>query len=118
MCMRMVVLGVQKSEVLQLPPKVSMLIQPTRKLTHTNDPQNEVIVPVSMTPLQKEVYRSILSEVHHDQANQPAYSISGQNVDILRTIALNSVSGSRVNAAVKKSNMNNILMQLRKYVAL
>ncbi|GJE85782.1 chromatin remodeling factor-like protein [Phanerochaete sordida] len=70
-----------KSEVLQLPPK------------------NEVIVPVSMTALQKEVYRSILS----------------QNVDVLRSIALNA-AGAKVNAAVKKSNMNNILMQLRKCI--
>lgn len=70
-----------KSEVLQLPPK------------------NEVIVPVSMTALQKEVYRSILS----------------QNVDVLRSIALTAAAGgSKVNSAVKKSNMNNILMQLRK----
>ncbi|KAI0785072.1 SNF2 family N-terminal domain-containing protein [Abortiporus biennis] len=69
-----------KSEVLQLPPK------------------NEVIVPVSMAPLQKEVYRSILS----------------QNVNILKSIA-SGVGGGKVNAAAaKRANMNNILMQLRK----
>ncbi|KIP12064.1 hypothetical protein PHLGIDRAFT_400060 [Phlebiopsis gigantea 11061_1 CR5-6] len=68
-----------KSEVLQLPPK------------------NEVIVPVSMTALQKEVYKSILS----------------QNVEVLKSIAL-SAAGTKVNTAVKKSNMNNVLMQLRK----
>ena len=43
-----------------------------------------------------------------------AYLSAGQNVDILRSIALNaSARGSKVNAVVK-SNMNNILMQLRK----
>lgn len=68
-----------KSEVLQLPPK------------------NEVIVPVSMSPLQREVYRSILS----------------QNLGVLRNLVERSV-GSSVSAAVSKSNMNNILMQLRK----
>ncbi|PCH33925.1 hypothetical protein WOLCODRAFT_130070 [Wolfiporia cocos MD-104 SS10] len=68
-----------KSEVLQLPPK------------------NEVIVPVSMAPLQKEVYRSILS----------------QNLNILRNLVAGSM-GATVNAAISKSNMNNILMQLRK----
>ncbi|KAF8497997.1 hypothetical protein JB92DRAFT_2985471 [Gautieria morchelliformis] len=56
---------------------------------------NEVIVPVSMTAIQKEVYKSILS----------------QNVDILGSLAQPS---SRVNAVVKKSNLNNLLMQLRK----
>ncbi|KZT75062.1 hypothetical protein DAEQUDRAFT_659936 [Daedalea quercina L-15889] len=68
-----------KSEVLQLPPK------------------NEVIVPVSMSPLQKEVYRSILS----------------QNLGLLRNLVAGS-TGARVSAVVSKSNMNNILMQLRK----
>ncbi|KZT02402.1 uncharacterized protein LAESUDRAFT_661821 [Laetiporus sulphureus 93-53] len=68
-----------KSEVLQLPPK------------------NEVIVPVSMAPLQKEVYRSLLS----------------QNLNILRNLVAGSM-GAKVNAAISKANMNNILMQLRK----
>ncbi|KAK7680574.1 hypothetical protein QCA50_016356 [Cerrena zonata] len=68
-----------KSEVLQLPPK------------------NEVIVPVSMAPLQREVYKSILS----------------QNIDLLRTLSAAS-SGAKVNASMKKTNLNNILMQLRK----
>lgn len=50
-----------KSEVLQLPPKVRF----QRLFTQTSYSwllQNEVIVPVSMAPLQKEVYRSILSK--------------------------------------------------------
>ncbi|THH02604.1 hypothetical protein EW026_g282 [Hermanssonia centrifuga] len=58
-----------KSEVLELPPK------------------NEVIVPVSMSALQKEIYRSILTQ---------------------------STTGSKVNVVAKKANMNNMLMQLRK----
>ncbi|TBU49968.1 SNF2 family N-terminal domain-containing protein [Dichomitus squalens] len=69
-----------KSEVLQLPPK------------------NEVIVPVSMAPLQKEIYRSILS----------------QNLDILRSLTEPNASSSKGN--VTKTNMNNMLMQLRKCV--
>ncbi|KAI0720008.1 SNF2 family N-terminal domain-containing protein [Cerioporus squamosus] len=68
-----------KSEVLQLPPK------------------NEVIVPVSMAPLQKEIYRSILS----------------QNLDILRSLAEDNASSKGSNT-VTKTNMNNMLMQLRK----
>ncbi|CAL1695101.1 unnamed protein product [Somion occarium] len=67
-----------KSEVLELPPK------------------NEVIVPISMAPLQREVYRSILS----------------QNINLLKTLSM--ASGPKVNAAAQKTNMNNILMQLRK----
>ncbi|TFY59851.1 hypothetical protein EVJ58_g5524 [Rhodofomes roseus] len=59
--------------------------------------ENEVIVPISMAPLQKEVYRSILS----------------QNLGLLRVLATGS-TGARVSAAVSKANMNNILMQLRK----
>ncbi|GBE77743.1 hypothetical protein SCP_0106250 [Sparassis crispa] len=68
-----------KSEVLQLPPK------------------NEVIVPISMVRLQREVYLSILS----------------QNLDVLKTLAQGSV-GARVSNAISKTNLNNVLMQLRK----
>ncbi|RDB29203.1 Chromatin remodeling factor mit1 [Hypsizygus marmoreus] len=64
-----------KSEVLQLPPK------------------NEVIVPVSMAPLQKEVYRSILSH----------------NLELL-----NNLTTSKGNGAASKGRINNVLMQLRK----
>ncbi|KAG2755489.1 hypothetical protein P692DRAFT_20793136 [Suillus brevipes Sb2] len=72
-----------KSEVLQLPPK------------------NEVIVPLSMAPLQKEIYRSILS----------------QNLDILRSLtqaATTKAGKPLVSKAVGKANLNNMLMQLRK----
>ncbi|EIN14062.1 hypothetical protein PUNSTDRAFT_140446 [Punctularia strigosozonata HHB-11173 SS5] len=67
-----------KSEVLPLPPK------------------NEVIVPVSMAPLQKEIYRSILS----------------QNLDLLRS--LTQGSNPNTSASGLRANMNNLLMQLRK----
>ncbi|KAH0590929.1 hypothetical protein H2248_001042 [Termitomyces sp. 'cryptogamus'] len=64
-----------KSEVLQLPPK------------------NEVIVPISMAPLQKEVYRSILSN----------------NLELLNGLTrTNSIS------APSKGRIKNVLMQLRK----
>ncbi|KIY45795.1 hypothetical protein FISHEDRAFT_9154, partial [Fistulina hepatica ATCC 64428] len=66
-----------KSEVLTLPPK------------------NEVIVPVTMTPLQREVSRSILSK----------------NVDILNSL-INPQS--RTNGNVVRRNVKNMLMQLRK----
>ncbi|KAL4070788.1 hypothetical protein J3A83DRAFT_4245468 [Scleroderma citrinum] len=69
-----------KSDVLQLPPK------------------NEVIVPVSMTPLQKEIYRSILS----------------QNLDILRTLTHSSAAMVQGCHLAMKANMKNMLMQLRK----
>ncbi|KAG6830296.1 hypothetical protein H0H92_001374 [Tricholoma furcatifolium] len=64
-----------KSEVLQLPPK------------------NEVIVPISMAPLQKEVYRSILSH----------------NLELL-----NGLTKKNATSAPSKGRINNILMQLRK----
>ncbi|KAF4623265.1 hypothetical protein D9613_002145 [Agrocybe pediades] len=65
-----------KSEVLDLPPK------------------NEVIVPVSMAPLQREVYRSILSH----------------NLNLLNglTRPLGAQTG------VTKGRINNVLMQIRK----
>ncbi|OAX44419.1 hypothetical protein K503DRAFT_765038 [Rhizopogon vinicolor AM-OR11-026] len=68
-----------KSEVLQLPPK------------------NEVIVPLSMAPLQKEIYRSILS----------------QNLDILQSLTQAAAlkAGKRPS---NRANLNNMLMQLRK----
>ncbi|KAF9076104.1 hypothetical protein BDP27DRAFT_1313905 [Rhodocollybia butyracea] len=67
-----------KSEVLDLPPK------------------NEVIVPVSMTTLQKEVYRSILS--HNVELLQSLMQPSGLNTGPRKAIA----------------SVNNLLMQLRK----
>ncbi|KAI5124175.1 hypothetical protein M0805_000981 [Coniferiporia weirii] len=68
-----------KADVLDLPPK------------------NEVIVPLSMAPLQKEIYKSILSK----------------NLDVLRS--LTEVASTRINSsAVRKSNLRNMLMQLRK----
>uniref|UniRef100_A0A8H7YAC3 Chromatin remodeling factor mit1 n=1 Tax=Psilocybe cubensis TaxID=181762 RepID=A0A8H7YAC3_PSICU len=65
-----------KSEVLDLPPK------------------NEVIVPVSMAPLQKEIYRSILSH----------------NLSLLNGLTQPS-SGP---GSIQKGRINNVLMQLRK----
>ncbi|SJL05568.1 uncharacterized protein ARMOST_08931 [Armillaria ostoyae] len=65
-----------KSEVLQLPPK------------------NEVIVPVSMTPLQKEIYRRILSH----------------NLELLAAL---TQPGTKTGAQ-SKGRINNVLMQLRK----
>ncbi|KAJ7900162.1 SNF2 family DNA-dependent ATPase [Mycena olivaceomarginata] len=64
-----------KSQVLKLPPK------------------NEVIVPVSMAPLQKEIYRSILSH----------------NLDIL-----NGLTGPSKAYGASKGKLNNVLMHLRK----
>lgn len=83
-----------KSEVLQLPPKVSFVL--VFWVLHLNLSQNEVIVPVSMTPLQKEVYRSILS----------------QNLDILQS--LTQPADAKAARAIKRTNLNNMLMQLRK----
>lgn len=50
-----------KSEVLDLPAKVCKVCF---GITHTRlmVSKNEVIVPVSMAPLQKEIYKSILSK--------------------------------------------------------
>ncbi|KAG7450689.1 uncharacterized protein BT62DRAFT_985010 [Guyanagaster necrorhizus] len=65
-----------KSEVLQLPPK------------------NEVIVPVSMTPLQKEIYRRILSH----------------NLELLAALTKPDAK----TGVQSKGRINNVLMQLRK----
>ncbi|KAI0068286.1 hypothetical protein BV25DRAFT_1987089 [Artomyces pyxidatus] len=70
-----------KAEVLTLPPK------------------NEVIVPVSLTPLQKEVYKSILSK----------------NVKILMNLT-KSLAQSKTRVGTAKGSMNNILMELRKCI--
>ncbi|TFY68138.1 hypothetical protein EVG20_g3685 [Dentipellis fragilis] len=68
-----------KAEVLKLPHK------------------NEVIVPVSLTPLQKEIYKSILSK----------------NVSLLMSLT-QSLAKSKV--SLKRTNLNNILMELRKCI--
>ncbi|KAL5533979.1 hypothetical protein ACEPAG_439 [Sanghuangporus baumii] len=68
-----------KAEVLDLPAK------------------NEVIVPVSMAPLQKEIYKSILSK----------------NLAVLSS--LRGIASTKLNkSAAKASNLKNMLMQLRK----
>jgi chromodomain-helicase-DNA-binding protein 4 len=88
-----------KTEVLQLPPKVHFLLllipayaEPTLLL------KNEVIVPVSMTPLQKEIYRSILS----------------QNLDVLKFLSRPTTGTRSGKNNIAKANLNNMLMQLRK----
>ncbi|KAG6854234.1 hypothetical protein C0991_009252 [Blastosporella zonata] len=81
-----------KSEVLQLPPKVIHSVQNVYNSVITKSNQNEVIVPVSMAPLQKEVYRSILSH----------------NLELL-----NGLTNSNIGAP-SKGRINNVLMQLRK----
>ena len=60
--------------------------------------KNEVIVPVSMTPLQKEIYRSILS----------------QNLDVLKFLSQPTVGTRSGKNNHTKTNLNNMLMQLRK----
>lgn len=52
------------SDVLKLPPKVS--IPPFRCNRSKGFLQNEVIVPVSMTAIQREVYKSLLSKFKTD----------------------------------------------------
>lgn len=68
-----------------------------------------------MAPLQKEIYKSILSEFFYffDLTTfKPA--LLGKNLDILRSLTAN-VSSHRVNKNVaNKSNLRNMLMQLRK----
>ncbi|KAI9461026.1 hypothetical protein BJY52DRAFT_1168379 [Lactarius psammicola] len=71
-----------KGQVLQLPPK------------------NEVIVPVSLTPLQKEVYKSVL----------------GKNVEILKSLTLTSDDPRNSTKKLRTGSMNNILMDLRKCI--
>ncbi|KAI0249494.1 SNF2 family N-terminal domain-containing protein [Lactifluus subvellereus] len=71
-----------KGQVLQLPPK------------------NEVIVPVSLTPLQKEVYKSVL----------------GKNIEILKTLTSKSNDSKNSTKKVRMGSMNNILMDLRKCI--
>lgn len=60
--------------------------------------KNEVIVPVSMTPLQKEIYRSILS----------------QNLEVLKLLSQSTIGTRSGKGNVTKTNLNNMLMQLRK----
>lgn len=71
-----------KGQVLQLPPK------------------NEVIVPLSLTPLQKEVYKSVL----------------GKNIEILKSLTLTSDDPRNSTKKLRTGSMNNILMDLRKCI--
>ncbi|KAL1760995.1 SNF2 family N-terminal domain-containing protein, partial [Schizophyllum commune] len=82
-----------KSEVLTLPPK------------------NEVIVPVSMTPIQKELYRSILSKCARIlRWLRPDLLYPGKNVDILNELR-NGAGNMKQHGS---RNVKNMLMQLRK----
>ena len=64
-----------------------------------------------MAPLQKEVYRSILS---NDCCLHPVYlcklTVAGKNLDILKI--LTKPANSKTNTTIAK--LNNMLMQLRK----
>ena len=89
-----------KTEVLQLPPKVYLFLLPVILVCVelTSPLKNEVIVPVSMTPLQKEIYRSILS----------------QNLDVLKFLSQPTVGTRSGKNNIAKANLNNMLMQMRK----
>lgn len=68
-----------------------------------------------MAPLQKEVYRSILSKDPHYPHRVCFHRliISGKNLDILKV--LTKPANSKTNNTIGK--LNNMLMQLRKFVA-
>ena len=88
-----------KTEVLQLPPKVHFLLPSVLAYAELNLLlKNEVIVPISMSPLQKEIYRSILS----------------QNLDVLKVLSQPTVGTRSGKNNITKTNLNNVLMQLRK----
>jgi chromodomain-helicase-DNA-binding protein 4 len=88
-----------KTEVLQLPPKVRLFAVSNNDECQINSPsKNEVIVPLSMTPLQKEIYRSILS----------------QNLDVLKFLSQPAIGTKTGKSKIAKTNLNNMLMQLRK----
>lgn len=66
-----------------------------------------------MTPLQKEVYRSILSKDPHYFHRVCLYRltvVTGKNLDILKI--LTKPANSKTNTTIAK--LNNMLMQLRK----
>jgi SNF2 family DNA or RNA helicase len=103
-----------KSEVLQLPPKVRVYLY--MMVNNLDACQNEVIVPVSMAPLQRQVYRSILSKTFLPftclccSTNESWYL--GHNIDLLKGLTQPSRGGP------SKGKLNNILMHLRKCVNL
>lgn len=59
--------------------------------------QNEIIVPLTMRPLQKEVYRGILE----------------RNADLMEALARIN-KGEAKHGKVKRGHIHNMLMQLRK----
>lgn len=69
-----------------------------------------------MAPLQKEIYRSLLSKHlrYIDVVSTRPHPLAGQNFEILQSLSEPNASSSKGN--VTKTNMNNLLMQLRKYV--
>lgn len=69
-----------------------------------------------MAPLQKEIYRSLLSKRfrYNNVVSILPNLLAGQNFEILQSLTESNASSSKGN--VTKTNMNNLLMQLRKYV--
>jgi hypothetical protein len=68
-----------------------------------------------MAPLQKEVYRSILSKLSalfKELALTPEYT--GHNLELLN--GLTQPSNPKLKGAMPKGRINNVLMQLRKFV--
>ena len=81
--------------------------------------QHEVIVPINMTSLQAEVAKSILSKLIALRARaRSLICIVDNNSNVLAILAQNAAkvqSSSAPNKVnVKKTNMNNALMQIRK----
>jgi chromodomain-helicase-DNA-binding protein 4 len=75
-------------------------------------------VPVSLTPLQKEVYKSVLGVwslcVPHLTLITNVFA--GKNIEILRTLTSTSKGAENSSKKLKIGSMNNILMELRKCV--
>ena len=68
-----------------------------------------------MTHLQKEIYRSILSKFGRSYLGWMINFASGQNLDILKHLTqVSAIKATRT--GLSRTNMNNMLMQLRKYV--
>jgi hypothetical protein len=65
-----------------------------------------------MTPLQKNVYRSILSMPLSVLQSYGLTLFQGQNFELLKT--LTEPTRTKYNNFASKANMNNMLMQLRK----
>lgn len=108
-----------KAEVLQLPPKVRPIDGPNLVCYLTWLLRTKSLFQSAWLPCRRKYIDQFSVRLLHPIARidfewSHTFAHAGQNLDILRSLAEGNSSSSKGNNGISKTNMNNMLMQLRK----